>query len=257
MSDIEYSVDEHVATVTLNRPQAMNAITIAMDERLAEIWDEVNRDRDIWLVILKGAGDRAFCSGRDVKSGNGGKPRRLALGGGLTGVGGPLVLLKKPLIAAVQGYVLGGGFEIAMCADIIVAAENSQFGIPEAKVGIIGESGILHRAIRQLPHRIAMAMILTGERIGAQTALQFGLVNEVVSPDKLADAARAWANRVLAGSPLAIQAAKQAVLSRRDMPLDIALATRFEPIEDYAFSSDVVEGQKAVAEKRKPAWTGQ
>ncbi len=254
MTSIEYELDHHLATVTLNRPQALNAINAEMDDRLLEIWEEVNRNPDIWLVVLRAAGERAFCSGADIRGDH--KPRRMALGGGLTGVGGPLVQLKKPMIAAVQGYALGGGFELAMCADIIVAADTAQFGIPEARVGIMGESGIMHRAIRQLPHRIATAMIVTGERMNAQSALQFGLVNEVVPFEKLVDTTKVWADRVLAGSPLAIQAAKQAVLSRRDLPLEVALATRYEPIESYAYSQDVAEGQKAFAEKRKPQWSG-
>lgn len=254
MTSIEYELDHHLATVTLNRPQALNAINAEMDDRLLEIWEEVNRNPDIWLVVLRAAGEKAFCSGADIRGGH--KPRRMALGGGLTGVGGPLFQLKKPMIAAVQGYALGGGFELAMCADIIVAADTAQFGIPEARAGIMGESGIMHRAIRQLPHRIATAMIVTGERMNAQSALQFGLVNEVVPFEKLVDTTKVWADRVLAGSPLAIQAAKQAVLSRRDLPLEIALATRYEPIENYAYSQDVVEGQRAFAEKRKPQWSG-
>ena len=160
-------------------------------------------------------------------------PRRLclapALGGGLTGIGGPLVKLRTPLIAAVHGYVLGGGFELAMCADIIVAADDTKFGLPETKAGIIGECGVMHRAIRQLPYRVAMAMILTGERLSAADALRFGLVNEVTTLEGLNDAATGWAER-RAASPLAVQAAKEAVTSRTDMPLEVALATRFESI---------------------------
>lgn len=105
-----------------------------------------------------------------------------------------MLTLRKPLIAAVQGYAIGGGFELAMCADIIVAADNAQFGIPETKVGIIGEAGIMHRAIRQLPHHIAMALILTGERIDAQQAERYGLVNEVVPYEKLLETATSWAD---------------------------------------------------------------
>ena len=113
----------------------------------------------------------------------------MALGGGLTGIGGPLVTCEKPMIAAVQGFCVGGGFELAMCADIIVAAETAQFGLPETKVGIIGECGVVHRAIRQLPYHIAMQLILTGERIKADEARHYGLVNEVVQYADLAQAA--------------------------------------------------------------------
>jgi enoyl-CoA hydratase/carnithine racemase len=256
MTSVEFRRDGHIGLITLNRPEALNAINAEMDTRLAEIWDEVNRDPDIWAAILTGAGERAFCVGADIKAGEGEARCRVAFGGGLTGVGGPLVELKKPLIAAVRGYVLGGGFELAACSDIMVAADTAQFGIPETRVGIIGESGVLHRAMRQLPYRIAMAMILTGERINAETAFRYGLVNEVVAADKLDAAARSWADRINAASPLAVQAAKHAALSRLGWPLEVALATRYEPIEAYARSEDVVEGRKAMAERRKPEWRG-
>jgi len=180
----------------------------------------------------------------------------MALAGGLTGIGGPLVTLKKPLIAAVQGFCVGGGFELAMCADIIVAAENAQFGAAETKVGIIGECGVVHRAMRQLPHHIAMAMILTGERIKADVAERFGLVNEVVPFAELAATAQKWADKINAASPLANQAAKAAALGRLGHPLEVALMTRFEEIEQYAESNDKREGELAGAERRKPVWTG-
>ena len=207
------------------------------------------------LPSLSAEGERAFCAGADV-SGESEPRSRLALGGGLTGIGGPLVTLKKPLIAAVQGYVLGGGFEMAMCADIIVAANTAQFGLPETKAGIIGECGVMHRAIRQLPYRIALTMIMTGDRLPAKDALSFGLVNEVVEPAALLDAASRWAEKIMSAAPLAVQAAKAAALQRLDWPLEVALTTRFEPIEAYAFSQDRREGTKAFAEKRKPQWSG-
>jgi enoyl-CoA hydratase/carnithine racemase len=256
MADIEFSREGHVAHVKLNRPKALNAITGAMDQALFEAWTAINDDQDIWVAILSAEGERGFCAGADV-SGGGGEPRaRLALGGGLTGIGGPLLTLKKPLVAAVQGYVLGGGFELAMCADVIVAATTAQFGLPETKAGIIGECGVMHRAIRQLPYRVALTMILTGDRLPAKDALAFGLVNEVVEPGALLEAAARWADKIMTAAPLAVQAAKAAALQRLDWPLEVALATRFEPIEAYAFSRDRQEGAKAFAEKRKPQWSG-
>jgi crotonobetainyl-CoA hydratase len=180
----------------------------------------------------------------------------MALAGGLTGIGGPWVKLKKPLIAAVQGFCVGGGFELAMCADIIVAADTAQFGLPETKVGIIGECGVVHRAIRQLPHHIAMAMILTGERIKADVAARFGLVNEVVPYQDLEATCLKWAEKINAASPLANQAAKEAALSRLGYPLEVALMSRFEEIEQYAQSADKREGELAMGERRKPVWSG-
>ena len=255
MSDLMFRKDGHVASVRLNRPAGLNAITPEMDRMLLDAWATINDDPDIWVAVLSAEGEKGFCIGADVSGGTD-RVGRMALGGGLTGIGGPLVKLKKPLIAAVQGFCVGGGFELAMCADLIVAADTAQFGLPETKVGIIGECGVVHRAIRQLPHRIAMQMILTGDRIKADQALHFGLVNEVVPFADLDVAVQRWTDRILAASPLAVQAAKHAVLARRDMPLEIALMTRFEPIEAYTDSDDRKEGLAAASERRKPVWTG-
>lgn len=255
MSDIEFTIRGHVAQVKLNRPKSLNAIDPGMDRDLRAAWDEINRNPEIWVAILYAEGERAFCVGADVSKGTE-RAGRMALGGGLTGIGGPLVTLTKPLIAAVQGYALGGGFELAMCADIIVAATSTQFGLPETKAGIMGECGVMHRAIRQLPHHVAMGLILTGDRMKAADAFAYGLVNEVVEPAELEAAALRWADKVAAASPLAVQAAKAAVLQRLDWPLEVALATRFEPIEAYAFTEDRHEGERAFAEKRKPEWRG-
>ncbi len=257
MSDeLLFEVDGHVARLTLNRPKALNSISHDLDVELAAAWDTVDNDPDIWVAVLGAAGERAFCAGADISGGTEADASRLALGGGLTGIGGPLRILKKPLIAAVQGYALGGGFELAMCADIIVAADTTQFGLPETKAGIIGESGVMHRAIRQLPYRIALAMILTGERMPAADAFRYGLVNEVVPFERLNDAATAWAEKVCAASPLAVQAAKHAALAGLRGSLESALSTKYEPIEAYATSADVKEGRLAFQERRKPEWTG-
>jgi enoyl-CoA hydratase/carnithine racemase len=255
MADVEFSKTGNIAQVHLNRPQGLNAITQEMDDLLLDAWQTINSDPEIWCAILSAEGEKGFCIGADV-SGGAERKTRMALGGGLTGVGGPLVTLKKPLIAAVQGFCVGGGFELAMCADIIVAADTAQFGLPETKVGIIGECGVVHRAVRQLPHHIAMAMILTGERIKADVAERFGLVNEVVPYGQLAETARKWADKINAASPLANQAAKAAALGRLGYPLEVALMTRFEPIEHYAASADKHEGELAGAQRRKPVWLG-
>lgn len=257
MSDeLLFEVEGHVARVTLNRPKALNAISHELDLELARAWDRIDEDPDIWVAVLGAAGDRAFCPGADISGGTGAAAARLALGGGLTGVGGPLRVLTKPLIAAVHGYTLGGGFELAMCADIIVAADDTKFGLPETKAGIIGESGVMHRALRQLPYRIAMALVLTGERMTADTALQYGLVNQVVPLGELAAAADAWAQRICAASPLAVQAAKYAATRGLTLSLENALSTKYEPIEKYAVSEDVKEGRRAFEEKRAPQWSG-
>jgi crotonobetainyl-CoA hydratase len=255
MADVDVTIEGHVAKVHLNRPEGLNAITQEMDDLLFEAWQRINADPDIWAVILSAEGEKAFCIGADV-SGGAERKTRMAFGGGLTGIGGPLVTCKKPMVAAVQGYCVGGGLELAMCADIIVAADTAQFGLPETKVGIIGECGAVHRAIRQLPHHIALQLILTGERIKADQALHHGLVNEIVPYADLAAAASRWAAKLNAASPLAVQAAKAAALGRADHPLEVALMTRFEEIERYAETADKKEGERAAAERRKPVWTG-
>ena len=255
MADVDFIKDGHVARVHLNRPQGLNAITGEMDDLLFDAWQAINADPEIWCAIVSAEGEKAFCIGADVSEGPERKTR-MALAGGLTGIGGPLVTLKKPLIAAVQGFCVGGGLELAMCADIIVAADTAQFGLPETRHGIIGECGVVHRAIRQLPHHIAMAMILTGERIDAAAAAQYGLVNEVTPYAGLAEAATKWAGKVTKCAPRANYAAKAAALGRLDYPLETALMTRFEEIEQYAQSEDVRERNAAAAEGRKPVWTG-
>lgn len=255
MAEVEFSVSDRIAHVRLNRPTALNSITPEMDDLLFQAWAEINQNSDIWAVVLSAEGEKGFCIGADV-SGGAERKSRMALGGGLTGIGGPLVTCRKPMVAAVQGFCVGGGFELAMCADIIVAADTAQFGLPETKVGIIGECGVVHRAIRQLPHHIAMQLILTGERIKADEARHYGLVNEVVPFDQLAEAALRWAGKLNAASPLAVQAAKAAVLGRLGHPLEVALMTRFEEIEEYASSMDKREGELAAGERRKPVWQG-
>jgi enoyl-CoA hydratase/carnithine racemase len=255
MADVDFSVSGNVAHVRLNRPAGLNALTPDMEDMLFEAWGAINDDPDIWCAILSAEGEKSFCIGADVSEGAARKSR-MGFGGGLTGIGGPLVTLKKPLIAAVQGFCVGGGFEMAMCADIIVAADNAQFGLPETKVGIIGECGVVHRAVRQLPYHVAMAMILTGERITGEAAQRFGLVNQVVPFGDLAATAQVWADKINKASPLANQAAKAAVNGRLGHPLEIALMTKFEAIEQYAGSADQREGEAAGAERRKPVWKG-
>lgn len=254
MADVELFVDGHVARVHLNRPGARNALTPAMDRHLRDLWLSLNDDPEIWTVVLTAEGE-AFCIGADLSEQSADLPR-IAVGGGLTGIGGPLVRLSKPLVAAVQGFCVGAGFELAMCADIIVAAQNAEFGLPETRHGIIGECGVVHRVVRRLPHHVAMAVILTGERIDAVTAERFGLANQVVAPDQLLDVAMAWSARINKSSPLANQAALAAVRGGLALPLEAALRTKFEEIESYSSSADARERQAALQEGRRPNWSG-
>jgi enoyl-CoA hydratase/carnithine racemase len=255
MSEVLFTREGAVAHVRLNRPSALNALTWDMELRLHEAWLEINADPEIRVAVLSAEGERAFCVGADLNAGVD-RPDGLSFGGGLTGIGGPLVKLDKPLIVAVQGYVLGGGFEIAMCADIIVATGSASFGLPETRVGVISHSGAVHRAIRQLPYRIGMAMILTGQRLSAAEAQTYGLVNEVVEFADLTDTAMRWAERVVAVSPLAAQAAKDAAVTGLGLSLEEALASRYPRIDAYQNSNDFAESRAAFAEKRASRWSG-
>lgn len=255
MAEIEFYQADHVAHVRLNRPHALNAINHSMNLSLREIWREVDNDDDIWVVVLSGEGERAFCAGADLKELDR-PPSRVAIGGGITGIGGELVPLKKPLIAAVHGHVLGIGFELAMCSDILIAADTAQFALPETRLGLVGESGVVHRAIRQLPYRVGLAMVITGDRLSAEEAARYGLANEIVQYYRLMEASDRWVRKILSASPLAVQAAKNAALAGLAQPLEAALSTRFEAIENYRSSADWNEAVAAFAERRAPQWSG-
>lgn len=255
MPPIEFEIRGSVAEVRLNRPSVLNAIDSPMDRALAEAWERIDGDPDIRVALLTGAGDRAFCAGADISdppTGQGG----LSFGGGLTGIGGRLVRLQKPLIAVVHGHVLGLGFEFAMCADIVIAADNAQFRLPEARAGFIDHCGVVHRAIRQLPHHVALAMIIASEPLDAARACQFGLVNETAALSALPEVTEKWVQKILACAPLASQAAKQAALSGLDTGLGEALSRRYPLIDAFAATEDAREATLAWKERRAPQWRG-
>lgn len=229
---IEFSREGPIAHVRINRPDKLNAITDAMERALSEAWAAIDRDDSVSCTILSGGGDRAFCVGADIAGGHG-NAIGIAFGGGLTGVGGPLFELRKPLIAAVHGYCLGGGFELAMCADIIIAADNAVFGLPETGIGVIAHCGVVHRAVRRLPVAIAMGMILAGQRLSAADAARHGLVNELVPYSELLETAFRWAHRVAACSPGANIAAKAAAYRGLEVSLPAALTRRYREIEAF------------------------
>jgi enoyl-CoA hydratase/carnithine racemase len=255
MASIEFEVRGKLAEVRLNRPAVLNAIDAEMDRALAQAWARIDSDPDIRVAVLTGAGDRAFCAGADISD----PPTRengLSFGGGLTGIGGRLVPLQKPLIAVVHGHVLGLGFEMAMCADILIAADDTQFRLPEARAGFIDHCGVVHRAIRQLPHHVAMAMIMASEPLNAARALQFGLVNETAKMADLAAATERWSQKLFACAPLVSQAGKQAALLGLEHGLNEALDRRYPLIDAYAATADCNEASAAWREKRVPKWQG-
>ena len=251
-----YEKRGRIATVTINRPERMNALHPPANLELHEIWNDFQNDPEVWIGILTGSGDRAFSAGNDLKytAEHGMNMVRV----GDSGFGG---LAKrtdcwKPIIAAVNGFALGGGFEMALACDIIVAADHARLGLPEPRVGLMAGAGGVHRLPRMIPQKIAMGYILTGRHMTAQEAHRWGIVNEVVSLSDLMPAVGRWAQDILEGAPLSIRASKQAAMMGMGHPLDIALNLEYTQSTAMRRSEDIVEGPKAFAEKRKPNWKG-
>lgn len=257
---ILFEVRDHVAWITLNRPDVLNAMHPPMAEELCDAWERVRDDDDIWVGVLTGSGDRAFSAGADLKwRAAAGEAVREHNRAEAIGVARGFQRGRdcwKPLIAAVNGYAVGGGLELVLGCDITVAAEHAQFGLPEARRGLLADGGGIHKLVRRVPWSAAMQMILTGEFIGAAEARRVGLVNEVVPMGELGDATERWVAKVLACAPLSVQAAKEAAMSGLEMGVWEAVNTVFAGAERMYESGDFVEGAKAFAEKRDPHWKG-
>ena len=248
-------VDSHIALVTLNRPAARNAVNSALARALDEIVRQVEADRTIRVAVLTGAGDKAFSAGADLKEKASGRPvSRETEAGGFAGfVHHPR---KKLWIAAVRGFALAGGCELALACDFIVAGTDAKFGLPEAKRGLVAYAGGVWRLPRLLPRNVAMEMIATGEPIESARAYQLGLVNHVVAPDAVVDEALRIARIVCANAPLAVQASLE--VARKAYDLDDgalrALATELRTQNEH--TEDAREGPRAFAEGRAPRWQG-
>jgi enoyl-CoA hydratase/carnithine racemase len=256
---VEVAREGRVTVVTLNRPEVMNALHPPAQQELDQVWDDFQNDPEQWVAIVTGAGDKAFSAGNDLKfqAEHGAAALREGMAKVRGGFGGlhRRTDLWKPVMAAVNGFALGGGFEIVLSCDIVLAAEHATFGLPEPRVGLMAGAGGVHRLPRQIPYHIAMGMILTARRISARDAERYGLVNEVVPAAELMSAARRWAGEILECAPLSIRASKEAAVRGLAMPLDEALVHRFEGADRMHRSQDFVEGPRAFAEKRKPKWT--
>lgn len=248
-------LDEHILTVTINRPELMNSLHPAANYELERVFNAFSADPNQWIAILTGAGDRAFSAGNDLKfQAAGGKRQAVPTGfAGLTS----RFDCNKPIIAAVNGVAMGGGFEIALACDLIIAAEHAIFALPEPRVGLAALAGGLHRLPRQIGLKQAMGMILTGRRVSAAEGKQLGFVNEVVPQAELMAAARRWASQILECSPLSIRASKATVMAGLDeADLRQAMGQRAPEVDTLYRSADFVEGPKAFAEKRPPNWQG-
>ena len=257
---IKYEQDGPVVTITLNRPERMNAIHHYTSAELSDAWHTFRDDDSAWIGVLTGAGDRAFSAGNDLKFqaetvAEKGVMRFPPVRGGFGGMTGDFECWK-PMIAAVNGFALGGGLELALACDIIVASENAKLGLPEPTVGLIAGAGGVHRLPRQIPYHIAMGFMFTAKHVSAAEAHRWGLVNEVVPQDELMDAVKRWTDAILKCSPLAIRATKEAVNRGRDMREEVATAHNFPAAAAMAYSEDFIEGPLAFAEKRPPQWKG-
>jgi enoyl-CoA hydratase/carnithine racemase len=249
----------HTTIVTINRPEVMNAVSPITGLELETVFNEFNEDAEQWVCIITGAGDRAFCVGNDLKFHAENFARMPELTAKLKcGFGGITERYDcyKPMIAAVNGMALGGGFEIALACDIIIASEKAVFGLPEPRVGLMALAGGVHRLSRQIPYHAAMGMILASKRITAQEALNYGVANEVAAPDKLMEVAMKWAEEILLSAPLSVRASKESVIRGSDLPLDKAISAQFPGVIKMMNSQDMIEGPTAFAQKRKPNWKG-
>ena len=250
--------DGPVTTVTLNRPEVMNAINPEMHIELQAAFDGFAVDADQWICVVTGAGDRAFCAGSDLKAA---ATSSLPANYPPSGYAGLIDRFdcSKPFIAAVNGLALGGGFEVALACDLIIASETASFGLPEPLVGAVALGGGLHRLAQQMPLKQAMGAILTSRRIGAAEALRYGLVNEVVAQAELGAAVERWCAESLKASPVSIRTSK-AVVQRGLAENGIEEAMRhqgdYPEFVAWRASRDAIEGPRAFAEKRKPVWTG-
>ena len=254
---IEYTLRDHVATVTLNRPQALNAVDLETEAELQRIWTRIESDPEVRVVVLTGAGERAFCAGADLKN-----PQITGLEywaaprpGGFGGIA-LRETLNVPVIARVNGFALGGGFEMVLGCDIVVACEEASFGLPEPLVGRMPLDGGMVLLQRQIPFRKAMGMLFTGRRVKAAEALELGLVNEVVPRAELDAATARWVTDILACAPLSLKAIKQIVRNTSHMPASQAQALRLPALVAALNSEDGDEGVLAFQQKRKPQWKG-
>lgn len=255
---IDLDIDaEGIATITINRPERRNALDAAHYAGLTDAWIRVRDDPAVRCAIVTGAGDKSFSAGADIKDFIG-RPQELS-DHWLTQKGQLLnrgLEVWKPVIAAVNGFCVGGGMTLLLATDIRIAVPHATFGLSEVKRGVIAGNGGTQRVMHQLPHAIAMEMLLTGDAIDAARAERWGLVNAVVPPGELMQAARAFARRIAANAPLAVQAAKELGLRSRDMPLADGLRLEQMVSRILQGSEDVKEGRAAFAEKRPPRFEG-
>ena len=260
--EVRVAIDGAVMTITIDRPKA-NAIDLPTSRKLGEAFVYFRDNPELKVAVITGAGERIFCAGWDLKALDAGdtplenwwEAEDPDLGGfaGIT----EMWNLNKPVIAALNGLTIGGGFEIALACDLIIASENATFALPEPKVGLAALAGGLNRLPRQIGVKRALGMILTGRHVPAAEGYELGFVNEVVAHDELMAAARRWAEQICECAPLSIRASKDVVYRSLDSAsLADSMAAQYDSVKAMVNSEDFVEGPKAFAEKRKPNWKG-
>ena len=251
-NQVMVNIDDGIMTITINRPEVKNAINRAVTLGVAEGLDELDARDDLRVGILTGAGG-TFCAGMDLKAYLRGEVTRIE-GRGILGIA--QMPPKKPMIAAVEGYALAGGFEAVLACDLLVAGRSAQFGIPEVKRGLAAMAGGLMRLPRRIPEQIAMEAALTGEFLSAKRLYHFGLVNKLVEDGGALAAATEMAKKIIANAPLAVAASKRVIVESRDWPIDQMFARQAEITSHILGSEDAREGAKAFAEKRPANWKG-
>lgn len=244
----------HILVVTMNRPDVYNAVHADMHHEMAKCWDEFAADQDLWVAVLTGAGDKAFSAGNDLKATATSGSTKGMPDSGFAGLSSRFDL-EKPIVAAVNGFAMGGGFETALSCDILIASENAKFALPEVKVGFFAAASGVQRLSRYIGRLAAQEMMFTGRTIMADEALKMGCVNEVVPHDKLMARAMEKAEELCTVSPSAVKATKRVLndMYARDGMQD-SIAYSREVIADLSKTEDFREGVNAFVEKRKPQW---
>ena len=245
---------DHIMTVRINRPERLNALHPPGNAELGEVFDDFAADDDMWVAIITGEG-RGFSAGNDLRyQAEGGE--RMPMPRGFGGLSSRFDLLK-PVIAAVNGVSMGGGFEIALACDLIIASDRALFALPEPKVGLAALAGGMNRLPRQIGVKRALGMILTGRHVPAEEGYQLGFVNEVVPHDQLMERTLEWAKMITACAPLSIRASKDVVYKSLDMAsLQESMERHYDSVTAMTTSEDFIEGPKAFSEKRPPQWKG-
>jgi enoyl-CoA hydratase/carnithine racemase len=246
--------DDHIMIVTINRPDRLNALHPPGNAELGQVFDDFAADDDMWVAIITGEG-RGFSAGNDLRyQAEGGE--RMATPKGFGGLSSRWDL-QKPVIAAVNGVAMGGGFEIALSCDLIIASDQARFALPEPKVGLAALAGGLNRLPRQIGAKRALGMILTGRHVPAEEGKELGFVNDVVPHDELMKRTIEWAHMITACAPLSIRASKDVVYRSLDSAsLRESMEAHYDSVRAMTTSEDFIEGPKAFSEKRPPNWKG-